>query len=136
MKKVFTCLFCLFSFFLFSQEPQTIKVKKEQDLVKAYFDNTEMRLTAIDRFGNPRENKIKSYKLWINAKEVQGYSGFDNSLSSEMIKDLNKLKKTTKIYFTEIKVEDDDGHLQKLPDIYETWFPTCKNCEPSRKGKK
>lgn len=134
--------FQIFIFFLFgfsslsllSQEPQTIKIKKEQDLVKAYFDNTELKLMAIDRFGNPRENKVKSFKLWIKGKEVKGFNGFDNALSSEMISELNKQKKAVKIFFTEINVEDDNGHLIKLPDVIDTWFPSCKNCEPkSRK---
>lgn len=130
MKNIIACFLFLFVVSVSAQEPpQTIKVKKEQNLVKAYFDNTDLRLTAVDRFGNMQENKIKSYKLWIKGKEVKGFNGFDNALSSDMVKELNKLKKATKIYFTEINVEDENGHLQKLPDIYETWFPNCKNCD-------
>ncbi|MCE3229133.1 MAG: hypothetical protein K0S32_3684 [Bacteroidetes bacterium] len=129
MKHFTIFVFLLFSLSVFSQEPQTIKVKKEQNLVKAYFDNVELRLTAIDRFGNMAENKIKSYKLWIKGKDVKSFNGFDNSLTSEMIKELNKQKKAAKIYFTEINVEDDNGHLLKLPDVYEVWFPNCKNCD-------
>lgn len=134
----FTLLFVLsLNVVLFAQddEPKTIKVKRESNLVKAYFDNTELKLLPIDRFGNPRENKIKSFKLYVKGKKVKTFSGYDNNLSSEMVGELNGQKKATKIYFTEIMVEDDDGHLVKLPDIYEVWFPTCKNCDVNKKGK-
>jgi hypothetical protein len=110
------------------EEPQTIKVKKEQSLAKAVFDNTELKLMVIDRFGNPKENKIVSYKLWIKEKNAKGINGFDNKLSQQMISELNKQKKAAKIFFTEINVQDDNGHLVKLPDVIETWFPNCKNC--------
>ncbi len=119
--------------FLSAQEPQTIKVKKEQDLSKAYFDNTELKLNAVDRFGNLRPNKIVSYKLWVKEKNSKGFNGFDNKLSSAMVNELNKQKKATKIFFTEITVEDDNGHIVKLPDVIEVWFPNCKNCDLRKK---
>ncbi|MCW3077310.1 MAG: hypothetical protein JWO32_1919 [Bacteroidetes bacterium] len=104
-----------------------IKVKKEQNLEKVYFDNTELKLIPIDRFGNPRDNRIVTYKFWIKGKD-KNFQGSANKLAPEMVQALNKLKKATKIYFTEIQVEDENGHLIKLPDVYETWFPDCKNC--------
>jgi hypothetical protein len=109
-------------------DPVSIKVRKEQNLVKAYFDNTELKLMAVDRFGNPKENKMLSYKFWIKGEKgsIQGYS---NSLNPNMTAELKKLKKATKIYFTEISVEDDQGHAVKLPDLYEVWFPQCTNCD-------
>lgn len=110
------------------EQPTTIKVRKESNLVKAYFDNVELKLMAVDRFGNPKENKIVSYKLYIKGKNVSNFSGFDNELSGEMISELNKQKKAVKIFFTGIQVKDDDGHLMQLPDIIEVWFPDCKNC--------
>lgn len=135
-KIVFTAVLFLVSGYGFSQEdePKVIKVKRESNLVKAYFDNTELRIMAIDRFGNPRENKIKSFKFYVKGKKLKEFNGFDNNLSAEMIKELNSQKKAAKIYFTEIMVEDDNGHLLKLPDIYEVWFPTCKNCDVNKKG--
>lgn len=120
-------MFGFLSLSLSAQEPNVIKVKREQNLVKVYFDNTELKLTPVDRFGNPKDNKVVSYKLWIKGKD-KSFQGFTNQLSSEMAQALNKLKKATKIVFTEIKVEDDNGHLISLPDVYETWFPDCKNC--------
>jgi hypothetical protein len=121
-------LMCL-PFFGLSQEPQTIKFKKESNLSKAVFDNTEHKLTVLDRFGNPRENKIVGYKLYVKTKkDTREFPGFDNSLTPEMIKFLNKQKTASKLFFTEIVVKDDDEHLQKLPDVIETWFPNCGNC--------
>ncbi|MBA2612318.1 MAG: hypothetical protein H0U95_10130 [Bacteroidetes bacterium] len=118
-----------------AQEPNVIKVKKESNLVKVVFDNTELKLMAVDRFGNPRENLVTSYKLWIKGKgESKMFQGFNNNLSAEMVKELNKLKKATKIFFTEINVKDDDEHQLKLPDVIETWFPNCKNCDNKKSG--
>ena len=140
MKLSLAKLFIVFCFlFAYSvgkaQEPGVIKVKKESNLVKVVFDNTELKLMAVDRFGNPRENQITSYKLWIKGKgDAKMYPGFNNSLSAEMAKELNKLKKATKIFFTEINVKDDDEHQIKLPDVIETWFPNCKNCDNKGKG--
>jgi hypothetical protein len=128
--KIILALFASFlSFTLGAQEePQTFKVRKEQDILKAFFESTDMKLLVIDRFGNPKDNKIVSYKLWIKEKKVKHLDGFDNSLTNEMVKALNKQKSATKIFFTEIKVKDDEGHLQNLPDVIELWFPDCRNC--------
>ncbi len=135
--KAFLFLIFFSNYIIGQDEPQTIKVKKEQNLSKVYFDNTELKLIVIDRFGNPRENKVLSYKLWIKESRPKGINGFGNNLSSDMISELNKQKKAVKIFFTEINVEDDNGHLLKLPDVIDTWFPNCKNCEPNRnKGRR
>lgn len=130
MKKL-SLLFVLLSVnVLLAQEPVgTIKIKREQNLVKAMFDNTEYRLFAVDRFGNPRENKFASYTLWIKEKkETKKFEGYSNSLTPEMLKELKALKKATKLFFTNIKVNGDDDHLVDLPDVIDTWFPDCKNC--------
>lgn len=127
-------LFCLNSFDLNAQEPETIKFKKESNLVKVVFDNTDPRLFVVDRFGNPRENKVLSYKLYVkNKKETKEFIGYSNNLSGEMINYLNKQKSATKLFFTEIMVEDESGHPLKLPDAIDTWFPDCKNCETGKR---
>lgn len=116
---------------LFSQEPKTIKVRKESNLAKAVLDNTELTLLVIDRFGNPKDNKIISYKLYVKTKkETKEFSGFNNRLNPDMISYLNKLKQSAKLFFTDISVKDDDEHLLKLPDIIEQWFPNCAGCKP------
>ena len=116
------------------QEPQTIKIKKESNLAKAVFDNTESKLMVVDRFGNPRENKITSYKLYVKAKrETKEFLGYSNRLTNEMISYLNKQSSATKIFFTEVSAQDDDEHLVKLPDVIDTWFPECENCDKPKK---
>jgi hypothetical protein len=121
---------------LLAQEPGTIRIKKESNLTKAVLDNTEGRLMVVDRFGNPRENKIASYKLYVkNSRETKEFQGRSNQLSPEMLQYLNKQSSAVKIFFTEITAVDDDEHLQKLPDVIETWFPDCKNCEPAKRRK-
>ena len=127
--KIIFLAFCSSTLSVFSQEPQTIKFKRESNLVKVVFDATESKLFVIDRFGNPRENKVASYKLYVKAKrETKEFTGYGNTLSDEMIKYLNKQNNATKIFFTEISAVDDDEHLIKLPDVIETWFPRCGNC--------
>lgn len=123
--------------FLQAQEPQTIRIKKESNLVKAVFDNTDSKLIVVDRFGNPRENTIASYKFYVKTnKEVKEFSGYGNRLSGEMLNYLNKLDKAAKIFFTEISARDDDEHLIKLPDVIETWFPDCANCGKGKARKR
>ena len=117
-----------------SQEPATIRIKKESNLVKAVFDNTELRLMVVDRFGNPRENKIATYKLYVKGKrDTKEFKGYGNSLSPDMIKYLNKTTSASKLFFTELSASDDDGHLVKLPDVIDTWFPECSNCDSKKR---
>jgi hypothetical protein len=115
-------------------EPATIRFKKESNLAKAVLDNVNATLMVVDRFGNPQENKIVSYKLYVKArKETKEFTGYGNELTPEMVRYLNKLPSAAKIFFTEIQVRTDDEHLEKLPDIIETWFPDCRNCDSSKK---
>lgn len=115
------------------QEPQTIRIKKESNLAKAVFDPTDPKLVVVDRFGNPRENRILSYRLYVKGrKETKEFRGYSNRLNAEMIHYLDKQKSATKIFFTEVSAEDENGHLVKLPDVIETWFPDCQNCERRR----
>ncbi|MBP9069093.1 MAG: hypothetical protein KBG47_06270 [Bacteroidia bacterium] len=129
MKK-FILIFSLFTLSVSAQEPVgTIKIKREQNLVKAVFDNVEYKLMAIDRFGNPQENTFASYTLWIKEKKsTKKFAGYSNTLTPEMLKELKSLKRATKIFFTNIKVNGDDEHLVDLPDVIDTWFPDCANC--------
>jgi hypothetical protein len=130
-------LFFIFIFiashFIYSQEPQTIRFKKESNLSKAVFDNTEARLMVVDRFGNPVDNKIASFKLYVKTKgETKLFLGYTNDLTPEMNAFLNKQKRAVKIFFTEISAKDNE-HLVRLPDVVETWFPVCPGCDKDRK---
>jgi hypothetical protein len=114
--------------------PRTIRIKKESNLAKAQFDNTQLRLFAIDRFGNPKENRIVSYNLYVKTKKsTQSFRGVDNSLTPDMVRCLNKQKETVKIFFTDIVALDVGDHPVKLPDLIEVWFPDCNNCEPRKR---
>ena len=133
MKSILLSLFLvLLSGGIFAQdeEPRTIRFKKESNLAKAVFDNTRLRLVVMDRYGNPRENRIMSYKFYVKTKkDTREFEGHSNELSSEMINYLNKQKKAAKIFFTSIIVKDDEGHLLPLPDVIDAWFPDCGNCD-------
>lgn len=114
-------------------EPQVIRVKKESNLAKVVLDNTEGKLVVVDRFGNPKENRILSYKLFVKGKRsTEEFEGHNNRLTPEVISHLNKQGQASKLFFTEIAVEDDNGHLVKLPDMIEVWFPDCRNCERNK----
>src|SRR4051812_28745675 len=129
-----TLIFCMFLFMCSAMEaqddePKTIRVKKESNLSKAVFDNTSLKLVVMDKYGNPRENQVLSYKFYVKTKkETREFTGYSNSLSGEMMNYLNKQKKAAKIFFTEIQAKDDNGHLVALPDVIDTWFPECANC--------
>jgi len=126
-----TFIYCSLQAQYQDDEPKTIRVKKESALSKAIFDNTSLKLVIMDRYGNPRENKVMSYKFYVKTKkETREFSGFSNSLSAEMVNYLNKQKKAAKIFFTEIMAQDDNGHVVALPDVIDTWFPDCENCRP------
>jgi len=115
------------------EEPPSIKIKKESNLAKVVLDNTEDRLLVIDRFGNPRENKILSYTLYVkNGKTTREFPGFSNKLTPEMLDYLRTQNSAVKVFFTNIKVRDDHDGIQSLPDCIETWFPDCRNCAPSK----
>ena len=130
LKVIICLLFFLVGHCSMAQEPQTIRVRRESDLSKAVFDNTELKLIVVDRFGNPRENRIASYKLYVKGKrDTKEFQGYGNNLSPEMINYLNKLGNASKIFFTEISAKDDNEHLVKLPDVIEVWFPDCANCK-------
>lgn len=132
-----TFIFCFITFnstTLLSQEEekpavQTIKVKKETVFVKAAFDESEYKVIAFDRFGNPHLNAITSFSIFYkegkNAYEapVEG-----NTFPEKTIKFLTKKKSTaTKICLTKIKATDKDGHVEDLPDLCDiVIFPDCK----------
>src|SRR4051812_511569 len=134
--KLFFCFLIFTAATVSAQEPQTIRVKKESNLTKVVFDNTELKLIIVDRFGNPRENKITSYKLYVKGKrDTKEFIGYSNTLTHDMVVYLNKLSSASKIFFTEITAKDDDEHLVKLPDVIEVWFPDCENCKDGKRKK-
>jgi len=125
------------SFCSAQQEPQTIKIKKESDLSNVVFDNTEDRLMVIDRFGNPRENKVLAYTLYVrNGRSTRDFQGLTNKLTPEMLNYLRSQSSAVKLFFTNIKVRDEHDAVLSLPDCIETWFPDCQNCAPTKMKKR
>lgn len=119
-----------------SQESPSIKVRKESRLAKVVLDNSAYKLIVIDRYGNPTEARLMHYLLHVKTKrETRVFEGHTNALSPEMVNYLNGLGSATKIFFTEIQAEEEGGHLSALPDLIETWFPDCSNCEKKRNRK-
>ena len=122
-----------FSSSVFSQENDgiktVIKVKKEKLLVKAAFDESEFKVIAFDKYGNPHEKAIKSFTIFYKEDNtsyqapVQG-----NTFPQKTIDFLTKKKKlATKICLTNLRAEDNDGHLDDLPDLCDiVIFPDCK----------
>jgi hypothetical protein len=115
-------------------EPATIKFKKESRLSKAIFDNTVPQLLVIDRYGNPTEAQLVSYRLYVKTKsETREFLGYTNKLTGDMINYLNRQRSATKIFFTELSAKDESGHLVKLPDVIDVWFPQCENCDKKKR---
>ncbi len=116
-----------------AQEPPSIKVRKSANLAKAVFDNTSDRLLVMDRFGNPTEARILYFRLHVKLKrETRVFEGHSNKLTTEMLNCLKGLNNATQLFFTNIKAEEEGGHLTELPDAIEVWFPECGNCDKKR----
>lgn len=128
----FILLLCTHQVLRAQQPTNTIKVKKAEDLVKAEFDNVNLKLIAVDRFGNPRESAVLSYVLWIKTDPDKPYYSKNFAITPEMQQALNTCKSSTKIFFTNIVAQETDGHQVKLPDVIDVWFPDCKNCTPKK----
>lgn len=140
MKTLFFFLvISLASTFSYAQETdnvQSIKVKKEDFFVKAAFDESDYKVIAFDRYGNPYENAIKSFTIFYK----EGKTSYEapvsgNTFPDKTIKFLTKKKETaTKICLTKIKAEDKEGHLQDLPDLCDiVIFPDCKKTQKKKK---
>lgn len=123
-------LFC--GSIVFSQEQkevQTIKIKKEKLFVKAAFDDTEFKVIAFDRYGNPHEEAIKSFTVFYMENNKSYQAPVDgNTFPKKTIDFLTKKKKeATKICLINLKAADNEGHIEDLPDLCDiVIFPDCK----------
>ncbi len=127
-------ILCLLTIALtgFSQqvsEVKSIKIKKENTFVKAAFDESEYKVVAFDKYGNPHEKAIKSFSIYYN----DGKNNFKapvigNTFPEKTIKFLTKKQKlATKICLQNIVATNDDGHSETLPDLCDiVIFPDCK----------
>ena len=128
-------IFCSSTFSQETEGVKSIKVKKEKLFVKAAFDDTEFKVIAFDRFGNPHENAIKSFSVfYMDGKTSYEAPVVGNTFPKKTIIFLTKKKKTaTKICLTKLIAEDKDGHLEDLPDLCDiVIFPDCKKVNKSK----
>lgn len=112
-----------------TQEVKSIKIKKENLFTKAAFSEADYKVIALDRYGNPHENAIKSFAIFYKeGKNVYEAPVTGNTFPENTIRFLTKKKTTaTKVCLTKLKAEDKDGHLEDLPDLCDiVIFPDCK----------
>lgn len=118
-----------------SDEVKSIKVKKEALYVKAAFNEADYKVIAFDRYGNPHENAIKSFSIFYKEGKKAYEAPVDgNKFPDKTIRFLTKKKQNaTKICLTKIKAEDNEGHLQDLPDLCDiVIFPDCKKTQKNK----
>jgi hypothetical protein len=128
----------LYTFSSYSQEIEKIKVKKEDPFLKAEFDNTNYKVIALDKYGNPYEDVVKSFAITFQDTDGKFRSAvMGNTFPKKTIDYLTKKrKKATTICLTEIVAQDNEGHIQNLPDKCNVIiFPDCKNCKTGKQGR-
>lgn len=124
--------------FLNAQDIETIKIAKEDPFIKADFDETEYKVFAVDKYGNPYMDVVKSFVITFQDSKGHFQSAVvGNTFPKKTINYLTKgRQKATNICLKEIVAEDKDGHVQKLPDKCSVLiYPDCKNCDPNKKKK-
>ena len=137
--KILLSLIFTFSFLIStSQEIEKIKIAKEETFIKADFDETNYKVFAVDKYGNPYEDAVKSFK--ITFQDSKGHfeaAVVGNTFPKKTINYLTKGRtKATNVCFKEIVAEDKEGHVQKLPDKCGVLiYPDCKNCDTNKRKK-
>lgn len=135
MKKTAFLFFCLSAYAtcsnLYGQEnePVQIKVKKESIFLKAAFDESEYKVIAFDKYGNPHEKAIKSFSIvYREGKNEYEAPVVGNTFPEKTIRFLTKKRSSaTKICLTRLVATDQNGHEEQLPDLCDiVIFPDCK----------
>jgi len=61
---------------------------------------------------------------------------WENKIPEKTIKYLKNRKKVTNLCIKKIVAQDEEGHIQSLPDKCGILiYPDCKNCDPNKKKK-
>src|SRR5258708_5473783 len=103
VKIVATYFLLLTSYSSFSQEVEKIKIKKEDTFFKAEFDETNYKVIALDKYGNPYEEVIKSFD--ITFQDTDGHfetSVVGNTFPDKTIKYFKKRKRATNVCLKKI----------------------------------
>lgn len=118
-----------------NEEVKSIKIKKEKLFSKAAFSESDYKVIAFDRYGNPYENAIKSFTIvYKDSKSIYEAPVVGNTFHENTINFLTKKRQTaTKICIVKIKAEDKDGHIEDLPDLCNiVIFPDCKKTQKKK----
>ena len=137
-KILLSFILTLSSFVSNSQEIETIKIAREETFLKADFDETEYKVFALDKYGNPYMDVVKSFVITFQDSKGHFQSAVvGNTFPKKTINYLTKGRtKATNVCLKEIVAEDKEGHVQKLPDKCGVLiYPDCKNCDPNKKKK-
>ncbi len=120
-KQIFIVYLLLISFNFSAQETTnrgTIKVEKKGNIKAVVFDNVNLRLVAIDTYGNMNDTAVLAFRIKTTVKGVAYDEPTEgSSLSKEMRYRLSRVDGATLIYFSEIKVKDKYGNLINWPDF-------------------
>ncbi len=122
----------------YSQDVEKIKIKKEDPFLKAEFDESNYKVIALDKYGNPYENVVKSFVITFQDTEGHFKSKVEgNTFPEKTIKYLKKRTRATNLCLREVVAVDEEGHKQVLPDKCGILiYPDCKNCDPNKKKKR
>lgn len=126
----FLCFLLLLAASGLRAQTHTIKVKKENAFEKAVFDETNYKVVAMDRYGNPHESAIQSYVIQYSENgNLYEAKVLGDSFPEKTIRFFTKKRQfATKICITKIVAKDKEEHLEELPDLCDiTLFPDCKN---------
>ncbi|MBC7865301.1 MAG: hypothetical protein IAF38_20160 [Bacteroidia bacterium] len=103
-------------------------------LKKAEYDETDYKVIAVDRYGNPKTESVVGFELHFMEKgKERSFKSNSNTLTPEMVAKLKDLKKATQVWFTKIKGDEGEGHLVDLPNFDYMIFPKCVNCPGPKK---
>jgi len=134
VKFLFSLVFIILPFISGAQTPppDKIKIQKEDPFYLAEFDETNYKVIALDKYGNPHENVVKSFV--ITFQDTKGHfksAVVGNTFPKNTIKYLTKERKTvTNLCLREIVAQDEEGHIQTLPDKCGILiYPKCKGCK-------
>ncbi len=109
-----------------SDSVAVIKIEKSKNLVQGQYDNVNQIIVALDKYGIPHTDVVKSFDLYYKVKrKTYHFQSFSNKLTPEMLEALSKLESAQKIFFTNITAEDKHNTLVKLPDVIDVHFPNC-----------
>lgn len=92
------------------------KLKKKGTISSIFFDNVNNRLIGKDQYGNILDSVVVSFEMIVTIKGI-AYSEIiqGTTLSGDMQKRLERVDGGTKLFFTNIKVKEQNGTTINWP---------------------